>query len=65
MTQIDWDENRTPTAVPAPENERKESRKPVSIPSTDYPMELSESDIALMKQIVARYRGVYDYLADR
>ena len=65
MVQTERDEDRKLTVVPTPVAEVSEGRQSESLPSTDYPMVLSESDVALMKRIVVRYRGVYDYLADR
>ena len=65
VAQVDREANHTPDAVPVPRIDDKQTRSPERLPSTDFPMELSESDIALMKRIVVRYRGAYLYLADR
>lgn len=65
LVQAERDEKQNSLIAETMDKQDSDTQQSVSLPSTEYPMVLSESDVTLMKRIVLRYRGVYDYLADR
>lgn len=65
MVQAEWDEKHDPEILEETNQKDNGPKPPVSLPSNEYPMVLDKTEVALARKIVLRYRGVYDYLADR